>query len=143
MKCGMATSRSTFEGSFDQHVSHFTERRFESYKAMKCEENGAHGAPTMSTDIPDKARVVASPPLIVAVILALGLLVHFFWPVSFVDRTNAFWLGAPLIVVSIPIVTGAAWQLAKAKTAFDVCKPTTEIVTGGVFGISRILLIFP
>jgi protein-S-isoprenylcysteine O-methyltransferase Ste14 len=27
--------------------------------------------------------------------------------------------------------------LAKAKTAFDVRKPTTEIVTGGVFRMSR------
>ena len=47
------------------------------------------------------------------------------------------WLGALLIAVSIPIVISAARQLAKAKTAFDVRKPTTEIVTSGVFRISR------
>ncbi len=91
----------------------------------------------MPTDAPDKANVIALPPLIVVATLALGLLLHFIWPIRFLASTDALWLGALLIVVSIPIVIGAAWQLAKAKTALDVRKPTTKIVTGGVFRISR------
>lgn len=91
----------------------------------------------MPTDAPDKANVVALPPLIVVATLALGLLLHFFWPVRFLAGMHALWLGALLIVISIPLVLGAARRLAKAKTAFDVRKPTTEIVTGGVFRISR------
>jgi protein-S-isoprenylcysteine O-methyltransferase Ste14 len=74
---------------------------------------------------------------IVVATLALGLLLHFVRPMRFLARTDVLWLGALLIVVSIPIVRGAAWQLAKVKTAFDVRKPTTEIVTGSVFSISR------
>lgn len=92
---------------------------------------------TMPTDTPDNANVVALPPLILLATLALGLLIHFVWPMKLVARTHALWLGALLIVVSIPIVTFAARELAKAKTAFDVRKPTTELVTGGVFEISR------
>lgn len=86
---------------------------------------------------PDKANVIALPPLILVAALALGLLLHFVSPISFLARRDAMWLGALLIVVSIPIVISAARQLAKAKTTFDVRKPTTEIVTGGVFRISR------
>ena len=91
----------------------------------------------MPTDTPDKARVIALPPLIVVPILALGLLIHFIWPVRLLPHTYALWLGALLIVVSIPIVIWAALELRKAKTAFDVRKPTTAIVTGGVFGTTR------
>ncbi len=91
----------------------------------------------MPSDAPDKAQVIALPPLIVAVTLAVGLLVHFVWPLGFLDRADAMWLGLALIAASIPIALGAAWRLVKAKTAFDVRKPTTEIVTTGVFGISR------
>jgi len=86
---------------------------------------------------PDKAHVVALPPLIVVVTLALGVFLNFVWPMKFLGRSDALWLGTLLIVVSIPIVIGAALQLTKAKTAFDVRKPTIEIVTGGVFRISR------
>ena len=85
----------------------------------------------------DKAHVIALPPLIVGAILGLGLLLDFFWPMRFLGRTNALWLGALLIVASIPIVIGAVSQLTKAGTALDVRKPTTEIVTGGVFRMSR------
>jgi protein-S-isoprenylcysteine O-methyltransferase Ste14 len=46
--------------------------------------------------------------------LALGLFLNFVWPMRFLARTDALWLGALLIVVSIPIVIGAAWQLTKA-----------------------------
>jgi protein-S-isoprenylcysteine O-methyltransferase Ste14 len=91
----------------------------------------------MPTNGPDKAHAIALPPLIVLATLALGLLLHFVWPMRFLARTDALWLGALLIVVSIPIAIGAVWQLTKAKTAFDVRKPTTEIVTGGVFRIRR------
>ena len=91
----------------------------------------------MPTNSPDKARVIALPPVIVVATLALGLLLQFAWPMRFLGRTNALWLGALLIAVAIPIVIGAASQLIKAKTAFDVGKSTTGIVTGGIFRISR------
>jgi len=91
----------------------------------------------MSTNSADKAHVIGLPPLIVVTTLALGLVFNFVWPMRFLGRTYALWLGALLIVVSIPLVIGAAWQLVKAKTAFDVRKSTIEIVTGGVFRISR------
>jgi len=91
----------------------------------------------MSTNGPATAHVIALPPSIPVTALAVGLLLNFVWPMKFLARKDALWLGALLIVVSIPIVIGAFWQMNKAKTSFDVRKPTTEIVTGGVFRISR------
>jgi hypothetical protein len=41
----------------------------------------------MPTDAPDKARVIALPPLIVIAILALGLLIHFIWPMTLLPYT--------------------------------------------------------
>jgi protein-S-isoprenylcysteine O-methyltransferase Ste14 len=91
----------------------------------------------MSGDDPDKAQVIALPLLIVAAALALGLLFHFLWPLRFLSRTEALWLGGLLIAVSIAIGLGAVSQLVKAKTALDVRKPTMKIVTRGVYRLSR------
>ncbi len=92
----------------------------------------------MSGDVPDKAKVVALPPLIMAAALALGLLFHFAWPLQFLPRTQGLWLGGLLLVVaSISIGLGASSRLVKAKTALDVRKPTTDVVTGGIYRLSR------
>jgi protein-S-isoprenylcysteine O-methyltransferase Ste14 len=91
----------------------------------------------MPSDVPDKAQVIALPPLIAAAALALGVLFHLVWPIQFLPRTEAFWFGGLLIVVSISIGLGATSQLVKAKTPLDVRRPTVEIVTGGVYRLSR------
>jgi protein-S-isoprenylcysteine O-methyltransferase Ste14 len=106
-------------------------------KVVKRAQDGAQGHSTMPTDASDHANVIALPPLIVGATLGLGLVLHFVRPIGFLARKNALLLGVLLIVVSIPVAIAAARQFAKAKTAFDVRNPTTEIVTGGVFGISR------
>jgi protein-S-isoprenylcysteine O-methyltransferase Ste14 len=85
----------------------------------------------------DNAHVVALPPLIVVATLALGLLVQFFWPMRFMPRAAALWLGAILIVAAIPIIIAAVLQLINANTTVDVRKPTTEIVADGVYNMTR------
>ncbi len=91
----------------------------------------------MPGDAPDKANAIALPPLIVGAALALGLLLHFAWPLRVLARPETLWLGVLSIVAAIPIVVGAVRALARAKTAIDVRKPTTDIVTGGVYKVSR------
>ncbi len=85
----------------------------------------------------DKANVVVLPPVIFVVSLLLGLLIDFMVPVRVLSRTPALWLGALLILISIPIFVSAMRELVKAKTAFDVRKPTTAIVRTGAFRFSR------
>jgi protein-S-isoprenylcysteine O-methyltransferase Ste14 len=91
----------------------------------------------MPTDNPDNANVIAIPPVIVLATLVLGWVLNFFWPAPFLARPYALWLGVLFIVVAFPIVLGAVVRMLKAKTTIDVRKPTTDIVTDGVFGISR------
>ena len=91
----------------------------------------------MPTDVSDKANVIALPPLIVVAMLAIGLVLQFVRPIGFLPRAVDLWLGGLLIAVAIAIVIAAMRRLAKSRTTFDVRKPTTEIVSGGVFRISR------
>lgn len=91
----------------------------------------------MPIDRPDKADVIALPPLLVAATLAVGLLLHFVWPLRFLPGGYASWLGALLVAVSIAIVASAIRALARAKTPLDVRRATTAIVSGGAFGFSR------
>ena len=55
----------------------------------------------MPSDAPDHANLIALLPFIVGATLALGLILRFVRPIRFLARTDALWLGALLIVVSI------------------------------------------
>ena len=87
--------------------------------------------------MPDNANVVVLPPVIFVVALLLGLPIDFVVPTQVLPRTPALWLGAVLILISIPIVVSAMRELDKAKTAIDVRKPTTALVRTGAFQFSR------
>lgn len=91
----------------------------------------------MHNDTPDKAEVIALPPVIYGAALGFGLMIDFVLPIQFVPERPAVWLGILLIVASIPIVVSALRALARAKTSFDARKPTTAIVTDGAFRFSR------
>ena len=85
----------------------------------------------------DNARVIAPAPVLYAVAFLVGLAVEFALPTSPLQRVVELWLGAVIILVSIPIVISAVRALARGRTAFDARKPTTSIVTDGAFRYSR------
>ena len=87
--------------------------------------------------MPDKANVIALPPLIYATAFVLGLLLHLAFPVHFLPSTLVRWLGPLFILISGLIVVSALRALRRAQTTFDVSKPTTAIVTEGPFRYSR------
>jgi len=91
----------------------------------------------VSSSESDKPNVLAPPPLLFGGALALGLVVHLAFPVPLLPRGPAGWLGALLILTSIPIGVSALRALVRAKTPIDPRKPTTAIVTEGAFRISR------
>jgi protein-S-isoprenylcysteine O-methyltransferase Ste14 len=88
-------------------------------------------------NVPDSANVIAFPPLIYGTAVVIGLVVHNIIPLHFLPSTPARWLGILLVLLSIMIVTSAYRALARAKTTFDVRKPTTAIVSDGAFRYSR------
>ena len=91
----------------------------------------------MQNGVPDKANVIALPPLIYATAFVLGLLLHLAFPIHFLPSTLVRWLGSLFILIAGLIVVSALRALRRAQTTFDVSKPTTAIVTEGPFRYSR------
>ncbi|HEY8033554.1 MAG TPA: isoprenylcysteine carboxylmethyltransferase family protein [Methylocella sp.] len=91
----------------------------------------------MQHDPTDKAKVTALPPLILAGFLALGFVLDRMRPVTFLPRTLALVIGILVTLCGISLGLLAVRDMVRAKTALDPRKPTTEIVTSGVFQFSR------
>ncbi|MGQ0445462.1 MAG: methyltransferase family protein [Beijerinckiaceae bacterium] len=91
----------------------------------------------MQEDRPDRPGVIALPPLILAATIALGLILNFFWPASFLPPAIAAPLGVLIILGAIALGILAVLEMKAANTPLDVRKPSTEIVTSGVFQRSR------
>lgn len=85
----------------------------------------------------DRANVAVLPPLVPLAAIGVGVLMDSLFPAAVVPRTVAVPLGTLLIIAAVLLVTAAAYELAKARTAFDVRKPSTTLVTTGVFRFSR------
>ncbi len=88
-------------------------------------------------DRPDRPDVIARPPLILVATIALGLVLNFFWPTSFLPPAIAAPLGVLIILFAIALGISAVEEMLAANTALEVRKPSTEIVTSGVFQRSR------
>lgn len=86
---------------------------------------------------PDKANVIAVPPLIYATAFVLGFLIYLVLPIRMVPSALAPWLGGGLVLVSFPIALWALHTLTRANTTFDTMKPTTALVTAGPYRYSR------
>ncbi len=86
---------------------------------------------------PDSANVIALPPVIYGVAVVIGLVIHYIFPLRFLPSTPALWLGILLVLLSLIVVISAFRALARAKTPFDVRKPTTALVSDGAFRFSR------
>jgi len=90
--------------------------------------------PSVSVDRPN---VIALPPFILAAILALGLLLNFVFPAKLPPNAYALPLGLLLCVGAIALAVLAILEMFRAHTTPDVRKPTTDIVTSGVFKLTR------
>lgn len=92
----------------------------------------------MSTqDNKDSPGVIAIPPLIYAGCLAIGIVLDLVWPLPLLPNALQYALGLAILVASFAIVLPAVLAFREAGTNLDVRKPTTAIVTTGVFRYSR------
>lgn len=91
----------------------------------------------MALTMKDSANVAVLPPLIPVAAIGLGLLLHLLFPEAFLPEGVATLVGVLLIASSVVLVAAAASELTKARTAFDVRKSTTSLVSTGVFRLSR------
>jgi protein-S-isoprenylcysteine O-methyltransferase Ste14 len=91
----------------------------------------------MQNDAPDKANVIALPPLIYATAFVVGWLIYLAFPVPVLPDKLARVIGGLLGLASFPIAITALYALRRAQTTFDTMKPTTAIVTEGPYRYSR------
>lgn len=87
--------------------------------------------------VPDRAQVRIIPPLIPLLAIAAGLSIHLLMPDRIGPDTPVRSVGVLLVVLSVGVVLAAARELARHRTAFDVRKSTTTLVTGGIYAFSR------
>lgn len=93
----------------------------------------------MNDKTKDNPGVVAPPPAIYLGALLAGLLLNYFFPLSifFVPRAICLIAGIVLIAVAGFVIVAAFRAFSAAKTSVEPWKPTTAIVTSGVYARSR------
>ena len=88
-------------------------------------------------DEPDTAGVILPPPLILLVFIVLGAVLEIFVPRPFAPDWAQTYLGPVLVVGAIAVTIIAGWQFKRTGTSVKPWVPTTAIVTGGLFSVSR------
>jgi len=85
----------------------------------------------------DSPGVIAPPPVIYLAGLALAIAIDWVWPIALLPTTVQVAIGIPLIVLGLCVVALAFMRFRRAGTHIEPYKPTTAIVTGGPYGVSR------
>lgn len=87
----------------------------------------------------DNPGVIAPPPSIYLAALLAGLLLNYFFPLSifFVPRLAGLIIGVALTAVAGFVIVASFQAFSLAKTNVEPWKPTTAIVTTGVYAFSR------
>ena len=81
--------------------------------------------------------VIAPPPLIFLSGLLIGGIIGWFYPFPFLPNSVGYLLGATLIVAGLAIIFVARLKMSKAETNIEPWKPTTAILSNGIYGLSR------
>ena len=91
----------------------------------------------MTDSTQDNPGVVAPPPLIYVGALAIGLIVHRFFPVKFFPGAGARLLGRVCTGISGMLALSAFLEMRRAGTHVDPTQPATALVTQGPFRVTR------
>src|SRR5688572_13326897 len=87
----------------------------------------------------DGAGVVVPPPLVFLGLLAIGVLADRLvtgWSAA-LPGFSRYTLAAVLAAAGLAFIVGAMKLFRRAGTRPEPWKPTTAIVTGGVYGVTR------
>jgi len=77
------------------------------------------------------------PPIIYAAALFLGLVLNYFFPITFLPDVWGWGIGIALLVVAGAIIPFVIIRYKKVKTPFDVRKPASTLITDGPNRYSR------
>ncbi len=94
--------------------------------------------PTGRRGPPDAANLgLVRPPLVYLTSTALGLAIHYAWPVRFVPPSLSPPVGAMLALLGVGLFVAAVRTLRAAGTPVPGNQPTTVIVRTGPYRFSR------
>ncbi len=82
-------------------------------------------------------RVFVPPPFFPVVFILLGVLLERFWPLTIPEGPLVYWLGRGLALAGLAVVISVGIRFRRAATDIRPNKPTSTIVTDGIFGFSR------
>ena len=91
----------------------------------------------MKNHTQDNAGVIALPPLIYAVPLTMGLILHIAFPIRFLPGVLPLILGWPLIAIALFVILWANQVMIRAGTNVNPYEPTVTIVTEGPYRFTR------
>lgn len=88
--------------------------------------------------VPEVANLgIMRPPFVYLGAIALGLLLHFAWPVRLVSRAVSVPLGGTAVLVAVALFLYAVRTFRTADTPVPGNRPTTTIVRTGPYRYSR------
>jgi protein-S-isoprenylcysteine O-methyltransferase Ste14 len=94
--------------------------------------------PDPARPVPEAANLgVARPPLVYLGSIALGVILHFAWPVSLVPRGVSPRFGALVVLLASGLFLFAVRTFRAAGTPVPGNRPTTTIVRTGPYRFSR------
>jgi protein-S-isoprenylcysteine O-methyltransferase Ste14 len=87
----------------------------------------------------DCPAVIARPPRLYLGFFVVGLALGYFWPALPLPGPSVarYAVGAGLIAAGVLIMAVAMRRFRRAGTNVETHKPTTALVTDGLFGYSR------
>jgi protein-S-isoprenylcysteine O-methyltransferase Ste14 len=92
---------------------------------------------TKQNELPDNPGIIAPPPLIFAIPLAVGILLKLKFPIRFLPRKVAPIPGILLIGTAVAVISQAFPRMRRAGTNVNPTKPTTALVMEGPFKYTR------
>ena len=102
---------------------------------MGSESRGDRGP---ETSLPDSANLgLVRPPFVYLGSIALGLAIHYAWPVRVVPPSVKTPVGAMLVLLAVGLFVAAVRTFRGAGTPVPGNRPTTAIVCTGPYRFSR------
>lgn len=83
------------------------------------------------------ASVKFPPPLVFLILMLAAYGVHHFWPMRLGSLSEFKYIGVVVIILGICIVILARRSFKRAETSIEPWRPTTKIVSTGIFSYSR------
>ncbi len=87
--------------------------------------------------VPDRADVIAFPPLLFGSTLAVCVLLRFLFPTPFLSNETALLIGSALVLIGLPMLLLAFRQMIRNKTTIHPSGTTTTIVRNGLYAYTR------